>query len=112
MMYTTIKENSKKDLLDGLSPIAGQSRVTQRVGVKTGQVYPAGTRYELCKYSFFRIQIWVFLYLGWIRVIPGLFSFGFGSNMERGLPGKNSDIRVGYGYPKFGYSLFLFCIII
>jgi hypothetical protein len=28
--------------------------------------------------------------------------------MERVLPGKYPDIRVGYRYPEFGYPFFLF----
>jgi hypothetical protein len=54
----------------------------------------------------FSIRIRVFLYLGWIRVIPGFYSFGFGSDTERGLPGKYPDIWVG---PFF---LFLHNIVI
>jgi hypothetical protein len=48
------------------------------------------------------------LYSGRIRVIPGYCSFGFGSDTERVLPGKYLNIRVGYGYPEFGYPFFLF----
>jgi hypothetical protein len=58
------------------------------VGVKTGRVYPSGTRYGECKYPFFRIRIRVVLYLGRVRVIPGYCSFRFGSDTERGLPEK------------------------
>jgi hypothetical protein len=56
----------------------------------------------------FRIRIRVVLYSGRIRVIPEYCSFGFGSDTEQELPRKYPDIRVGYGYPEFGYPFFLF----
>jgi hypothetical protein len=69
---------------------------------------PVGYGIRVVQIPIFRIRIRVVLYSGRIRVIPGYCSFGFGSDTERGLPGKYLDIRVGYGYPEFGTLLFFF----
>jgi hypothetical protein len=75
---------------------------------ENGSGIPAGYRIRIVQIPVFRIWIRAFLYSGWIRDIPGQCSFGFGSDTELILPGKYPDIRVGYGYPEFGYPFFLF----
>jgi hypothetical protein len=75
---------------------------------ENGSDIPVGYRIRIVQISVFRIQIQVFLYSGRIRAIPGYCSFRFGSDTDRGLPGKYLYIRVGYGYPEFGYLFFLF----
>jgi hypothetical protein len=72
---------------------------------ENGSGIPVGYRIRVVQIPVFRIWIRVVLYSGRIRVIPGYCSFGFGSDTDRGLPGKYPGIWVGYGYrvPVFSF---------
>jgi hypothetical protein len=72
---------------------------------ENGSGIPVGYRIRIVQIPFFWIRIWVFLYSGRIRVVPGYCSFEYGTDTERGLPGYSGRIRVpGIRVPVFSFS--------